>query len=351
MLTGTMILASALILGSPPAMGEKTDVLYFANGDQLTCEIKSLAAGALNVSVDYLSGTISVEWAKVVRLESPQLFIIKTADGLAYSGTISTIPTGKGSPIEFQVDLVSGGQVRIAKSDIAEMSRTADKFFHRLNGSISSGIIYSKGNDNTQYSLSATLAYPRPTWGASIAFNSNFSTSSGAATSTRNQLTFDGHKLTRWRNFYYAGTASGLQSSEQGIDLQTNLGFGLGRFLKNTSSFLFSVIVGGTWQNTTYLPGASSASTESIATGMLAVSLGIVHFSKTNLQFRASALPTFDSEGRTFYSTNASYYLKLFGDLTWNLSFYGNWDTQPPAGYSSSDYGFSSGLGWTFGNW
>jgi hypothetical protein len=351
MLTGTMILASALGLASPHAMGEKTDVVYLKNGDHITCEIKSLSAGVLNISVDYLSGTIEVEWAEVVRLESPQLFIIKTADGSAYAGKISTADLGKDHPIEFQVALTSGGEVRIAKSEIAEMSKTSDKFFRRLNGSISSGVIYSKGNNNMQLSFSTTIAYPRPTWSARIAFNSSLSTSSGATSSTRNQLSFDGSKLTRWKNFYYAGSASGLQSSEQGIDLQTNLGGGLGRYFKNTNSVLFSVILGATWQNTTYVPGAAAGTTESIATGLLGVTLGIVQFSKTNLSFRASALPTFNADGRTFYNTNATYYLKLFGDLNWNLSFYGNWDTKPPQGYSGSDYGFSSGLGWTFGIW
>jgi hypothetical protein len=44
------------------------------------------------------------------------------------------------------------------------------------------------------------------------------------------------------------------------------------------------------------------------------------------------------------------YYLKLWSNLTFNLSLYGNFDTRPPEGLSGSDYGFSSGLGWTFGS-
>jgi len=32
------------------------------------------------------------------------------------------------------------------------------------------------------------------------------------------------------------------------------------------------------------------------------------------------------------------------------ISFYGKWDTQPPAHFSGSDYGTSSGIGWTVGN-
>jgi len=33
-----------------------------------------------------------------------------------------------------------------------------------------------------------------------------------------------------------------------------------------------------------------------------------------------------------------TYYVKLIGNLSWNVSFYGNWDNQPPASFSGSDY-------------
>jgi hypothetical protein len=46
---------------------------------------------------------------------------------------------------------------------------------------------------------------------------------------------------------------------------------------------------------------------------------------------------------------NAAYYVKLFSNLKWNVSFYGNWDNQPLPGFASGDYGTSSGLSWTFG--
>jgi hypothetical protein len=55
------------------------------------------------------------------------------------------------------------------------------------------------------------------------------------------------------------------------------------------------------------------------------------------------------TERLLFINTNATYYIKITGDLSWNVSFYGNWDNQPPARYSGSDYGTSSGLSYTFG--
>jgi hypothetical protein len=42
--------------------------------------------------------------------------------------------------------------------------------------------------------------------------------------------------------------------------------------------------------------------------------------------------------------------VKIFGDISWNFSFYGNWDNRPPIGLSGSDYGSTSGISWSFGN-
>jgi hypothetical protein len=53
---------------------------------------------------------------------------------------------------------------------------------------------------------------------------------------------------------------------------------------------------------------------------------------------------------RVYVDTNASYFVKLFGKLSWNVSSYVNVDTRPPVHFSGSDYGTSSGLSLNFGN-
>ena len=75
------LIGAALVLAPALFAREKTDVLVMKNGDRLTCQVKGLDAGVLYVSFDYIDGTASVEWSKVARLESDQLFIVKTEDG------------------------------------------------------------------------------------------------------------------------------------------------------------------------------------------------------------------------------------------------------------------------------
>src|SRR5215469_16483388 len=76
-----LILSFILLLAVPLTARDKIDVLIMKNGDRMTCEVKGLDAGVLYVSFDYIDGTASVDWSKVARLESDQLFVVKTAGG------------------------------------------------------------------------------------------------------------------------------------------------------------------------------------------------------------------------------------------------------------------------------
>lgn len=351
MLIGTVLLGAALALSPPTAVGPKTDVLYMKNGDRLTCEIKTLDAGALHVSLDYVDGTIAVGWGSIARLESTKLFIVQLSDGSVYSGTLKVVPSDVPDSVRIQIEESSGNTVLIDKGQIAGLGGTSDKFWGRFNGTIASGVSYTKGNNSTTYSFSSTIAYPRPRWSASLTLNSNLNASEGASTSTRNQLDLNAAHLLRWSHWFYTGWGGFLQSAEQGISLQTSLGGGVGRFLENTSDVKASLGGGLVWQATRYESSVNGAPTEDVLGLAVIGRLNYVRFKTTTINLTANGIPALNELGRFFFNTNASVYFQLFGDVDWNVSFYGNWDTRPPSGSSGSDYGVNSGLSWTFGDW
>lgn len=350
MVFGTALLGAALLWGPTTDVGPREDVLFMKNGDRMTCEIKTMDAGAVYVSLDYVDGTISVEWSRIARLQSPQLFLVELDDGSVYSGLISIDPVEGTDSVMVQITPPSGPPLSIEKSRIAGLSRTSDTFWGRLNGNLSSGISFTKGNETTTYNISSNVNYPRPRWSASLTFNSNLSSSAGTSTSTRNQLSLNVGHLMRWNNWFYSGFASGLQSAEQQISLQTGLGGGVGRYFKKTSNVKISGTGGLVWQQTTYESSVTSTDVQSILGAMLLGKVQYVRFKKMSLVLTADAIPSLSEVGRFYFNTNASYFLKLFGEINWNLSFYGNWDTKPPAGTTGNDYGLNSGLSWTFGN-
>jgi hypothetical protein len=343
------ILLGVILVAPTLYARDKTDALVMKNGDRITCAVNGLERGVLYVELDYVDGTVSIDWSKVARLESGQLFYVKTEDGSVYTGTLGTSERAAGQPVRIHVMAAPEHEAVIEASQIVRMTPTSENFWERFDGWISLGVIYSKGNQSTQYSLSSTTEYIREHWGAKAGFDSNLSSSTGVNTSTRNFVDLSAYHWLPGDRWYYSGLASFLQSSEQGIGLQSTFGGGVGRYLVNTNFASVKVLGGVAWQNTSYRQSAVPTGSSNVTAALITTDARLFRFSKTNLDASATLLPALSDPGRIRFSANTTYYVKLFSNLKWNVSFYGNWDNQPPPGFSGSDYGTSSGVSWTFG--
>jgi len=344
------IMVCVLLWVAPMLARESTDVIVMKNGDHLTGEIKGMSQGVLYISMSYILGSSDVQWSAVDHIESKQLFLVKTQAGTVYTGTLSTAEIEKGQPMTIEVVESSSKQTTMERQIVVEMDQTSEHFWQRFNGQVNTGITYTKGNQSTQYNLSSDVAYPRERWQATASFNSTLSTSTGVSATTRNQLSLGAQHLLRWKNWFYAGAAGLLQSSVQGINEQWSLGGGVGRSLKNSNRCKIYLVGGFGWQTTNYAPSVFVSSPQNVATGLVSGGLKFYRFNKTTIQFTGSVFPAISQPGRVYTNVNASYYIKLSGRLSWNVSFYGNWDNRPPPTFSGSDYGTSSGLSITWGN-
>jgi hypothetical protein len=346
----TIILSSTLLFSLPLVAQESKDVIVMKNGDRITGDIRGLSAGVLSVRVRYIDGRISVQWSQVAHLESNKLYLVQTESGAVYTGKLSTSGESEDPPIRIEVAATPEREVEIPPRQIISLGPTSDSFWHRFDGAVNTGLLYSKGNESVQFNLSSQVAYYRERWSSEVSFNSTFASNSGANLSTRNQTDISTMKLLRWNNWFYAGTASFLQSSVQEINLQTTLGAGVGRYLKNTNRASIYVLGGFGWQNAGYKEYTVDQGTQNTAVSFVATDFKAFKFKKTNLDISASAVPSISGPGRVHFNTNAIYNIRFTPDLSWNFSFYGSWDSRPPATFPGSDYGTSSGLSWTFGN-
>jgi hypothetical protein len=327
-----------------------TDVIVMKNGDRFTCEIKGLSAGVLSVKLSYIDGTIGVQWSQVAHLESTRLFLVQTESGTVYTGKISTTGASNDPPIKIEIAEAPSREVEVDQRKIIKLNQTAEGFWHRFDGAVSTGLLYSKGNESTQYNVSSQVAYNRERWSSELLFNSSLASNSGSTLTTRNQTDLDTLRLLPWNNWFYAGYASFMQSSVQEINLQTTLAGGVGRYIKNTNRSSIYLLGGLGWQNVGYGQNTVDHGSQNTAVGFVAGQVKVFKFKKTNLDVSASLLPAITDAGRVHFNANAVYYVKIIQDLSWNFSFYGSWDSRPPSTLPKSDYGTSSGLSWTFGN-
>jgi hypothetical protein len=342
-------LLAAILAVSPLPAREKSDVIVMKNGDKITCEVKGLSSNTLYISVDYILNTISVDWTKVDHIDSKQLFLVRTQSGVVYVGALSSPDTPDRRPLELEILEAPEKKVTLKRSEVINASETSRSFWERWYGDLGSGFTYTKGNETAQYNLNSELGYGTERWTAGATYNSVLTTSTGVTTSTRNQISVSGQRLLRWNNWYYTGLANFLQSSVQGIQLQSTFGGGIGRNIVSTGSTLFTVYGGFAWQQINYQQTVVPAQTQQVSFALLGTGFKLFRFNRTTLDFTANLLPALSDPGRLQFNANTSYYVKLWGKLNWNFTFYANWDNRPPPGFAQSDYGASSGLSISFG--
>ena len=328
---------------------DKSDVIVMKNGDKITCEVKGLSSNTLYISVDYILNTISVDWTKVDHIDSKQLFLVRTQGGIVYAGALSSPSAPDRRPLELEVWEAPEKKVTLKRSEVINVAETSRSFWQRWNAELGSGFTYTKGNQTAQYNLNSDLGYGTERWGAAANYNSYLTTSTGVTTSTRNQLSLSGQRLLRWNNWYLTGLMNFLQSSVQGIQRQDTFGGGIGRNIVNTGGTLFSVYGGFAWQQINYQQTVLPAQTQHVTFGLLGTQFKMFRFNRTTLDFSANLMPALSDPGRLQFNANTSYYVKLWGKLNWNFTFYANWDNRPPPGFAQSDYGASSGLSISFG--
>src|SRR3954454_18576486 len=238
----TAILLNALIfIAAPLVARESTDIVVLKNGDRVTGEIKGLRGGVLKIDLSYVDGTLSINWLKVASVESKQLFVIHGQDGSIYTGTLS-MAADQAEKIR-----IAGGEDPAAVVDhsrVVKIEETSNSFVNGWSGGLSMGLVYSEGNRSTQNTFDSELEYRRPRWGVGAGYNSSLSANTGAETASRYQFDLDGNRQLPWKNYYYGGLGSFLRSSVQGIDLQTTIGGGIGRYFKNTNRAIVSVMGG-----------------------------------------------------------------------------------------------------------
>jgi hypothetical protein len=329
---------------------DKSDVIVMKNGDKITCEVKGLSSNTLYISVDYILNTLSVDWTKVDHIESKQMFLVKTQDGAVYRGTLSTPNAPEERPKEIEIVQSTDKAAKLERDRVVIIDETSSNLWQRMNGQVGLGFNYTKGNETSQYALNSQVGYVEERWSAGAAYNSSLSSSAGTNVSTRNELSLQARKLMRWNNWYYIGVTDFLQSSVQGIQLQESFGGGVGRNLINRGSTYLTAYGGFAWQQINYQQAIVPARTQQVTTGLLGTQLRLFRFSRATLSVNATLLPALTDPGRVQFNLNTSYYVKLWGQLNWNCTFYGNWDNRPPPGFVGSDYGASSGLSISFGN-
>ena len=344
-LTGVLATMALLACGRP-ALADKTDIVYLRNGDRLTCEIKNLERGRLQVSTDSM-GTVYIEWKDVLRISSPGRFIIELEDGTRVEGSLAADEAGSRLLVQDPDSETGDGQlIDMATVVWIDPLKLDSVRIQRWDGSVSAGFDATRANSRT--SLSASFSARRRAEDFVLTLNGSvYSTSQDEAEDTLTAnlgAVYRGLREDRW---FWAGLGALERNDQLGIDLRTIAGAGYGRFLVQSGRSLWSV-TGGLAVANEQRAGDEDAETNVEAFFNTEYEFFTYDTPKTTLTTALTVFPSLTDSGRVRAKLDFDLRRELVKDLFIGLSVYDSYDSRPPEEGTRNDYGIVTSLGYTF---
>lgn len=321
---------------------QKTDVVYMQNGDRITGEIRSLEKGSLSIKPDYVSSSIIVDWTKVDRLESSQLFVVVDPHGNSYLGSF-------GKSTEKNVLHIVGPEgASLPHDSVIEISEIGSTFVKRMRGNIDAGLSVPGPNQPNDLSVQAGLTYQSERQIYSLTSSSQFTTQENAPDVNETTVKSSAFYQLRHSNWYAGAIANFLSSSEQQIALQSTVGAALAKRLIFTSKTDLTTIGGLGYTRQRNASGAQSTGNRNSLDSAFAVQYSTFRFDSTTFDTAAWVYPSLTSPGHVRFTFNQDVYYKFLGDFYIRISFYDNYDNQPVIGAPANNPGGSTSVGWSF---
>lgn len=318
----------------------KTDTLILYNGDKVTCAVKQLTLGKLQVKTSDL-GTLNIKWYKIAQIETKQILEIILKDRTKIYGTMS-----KTDSIGYVI-IKSGLMIEDVYPimEIVSINQIAKNFWQGLDGSFSYGLSYSKGTDNLQSNLAANVSYRTNNFLNKLLVNSIISNNSQEL-SRKQDVTYSLFYYFKKRAFVNS-TIAWQQNSELGIDSRYLGGLGIGYIAVQSNSNLLKLMMGPIANIELDDQANKSQALEAI----FSLNYNLYLFSNPKISISSYAIlyPGITDWGRFRSDLNTQISWEIFSNFTFGLSVYFNSDNKPSSTTASkTDWGSTTSIGYTF---
>lgn len=341
----SILLLAVPVLLHLNASGQKTDAVYFPNGDRLYGEIKRLDLGLLYLDTKYM-GTEDIEWNDIQRIVTRKTFLIQTRDGNIREGIMSY-----DSPEE--VVLIFGdSSLTVPSTDVIKLINLGQKIWDRFKGELGFGLNFTQANRNLNLNSNAGLTYRGLKYVSSVGISNVFSTSKSDEERYRKiDLDVEGGRL------FARSWAALLQyayemNSELGFDNRHLVTGGIGVNALRTEKTNLVAKTGLAYNRESFVSGVDSVKTVTDNVEW-PVSLMFEAFTydipEIDIEIDLGYVPSLTDAGRHRLNTRVTIALEFIDDFWINFTFYDNFDNRvPDTGMKSNDYGFTSGISYSF---
>ena len=312
------------------SFAQKNDVVMLLNGDRITGEIKSLQTGLLNFKTDNM-GTIDIEWIKIDKIWTDNIFEVELVDGRTYYGSIEP-GNDSGTLLVKGVTL----ETRLFMEYIVKITRIKESFWDILSGYIKLGVSFTKASQIGQISFGFNGKYRTKVFYSELNANSVITTTKDKSTSRKQDifLTYNRFLENRW---YWAGIIGAEENTELGIKLRTSFGGGIGNNFIQTNVNWLGGLAGLTLNREWFIDSTEAKyNIEGLLNGNY--QLFIYDHPKVSLETILNIYPSITNFGRIRSNLDVNLDWEIFLDFYWVLSFYFNYDNKPTSNASESDY-------------
>ena len=335
-----------LQLMSTPVMGrDKTDVVILKNGDHITGEIKSLERGKMSLSTDSM-GTINIEWEDVERVTSQWVFEVETETGLRTFGSLS--PAAESQTMEI---IGESSRNTLNQTSVVRLTQIEAGFMARLEGYVDLGFNFARANRATQWTFGSEVKTRGETRQVRASLSSFFDDRKDVDSTTRNVLTVDYTRFFSGR-WLVTGLSSFTQNQELDLDLRSSFGGDLGRHVIQNNRSLLTVRAGAVFTRELFAPtevdpmGEERSNIE--GSGTIAWELFSFQDPEIDITTTVTVLPSLSDWGRLRADMDTRIRFELFKDFSWSATLFDNYDSRPPEGNETNDFGVTTSVGWSF---
>ena len=333
---------AAVCLGSPAVAfaRPKTDVVLLKNGDRITCEIKKLDRGLLQVSTDDI-GTISIEWLKVASVTSTFIFEVETTAGSLHYGSLEPGAAG-------ELGVVLGeNRAALALYEIVRITTIEATFWDRLYGNIGLGGSYTQSSGVAQASANFLLGSRRPAfeWRTSIDATLTVQESEPDSGRVNAQAGYTRLLRNRW---LVPGYVMLERNTDLGYELRATAALGVGRIVMQSNRTWLRLGAGLAANREVPVDGETITNIE--LNFPFAYEVFTYDYPKFDLTVGLTAFPSLSDWGRFRFNSDLTLSRELFtSDFYVAFTVYDDYDSRPPTeDASKNDVGVTFSLGWKF---
>ncbi|MEN8141896.1 MAG: DUF481 domain-containing protein [Thermodesulfobacteriota bacterium] len=330
-----VLLLAPLSLAGELMARAKVDTVVLANGDSLTCEIKELANGRLQLSTNYTRSSFNLDWREVKRLVSPAHFEIDLEDGSTIYGQLAD--SGLDQMIRVEHD---GSHRLVERSQVVAIVPISPAFKDRVKLNLGAGYVAYKAQNQRNFNLSADGRYRD---------RKRLLTVSGSwINMEQDEVSNDDQAETSLRVFNraeaglsairFVGPRWGvlaivdfLQSDELDLDYRLTSGVGVSRILVKSNRNYFRTSGGLAYTNESY--GTESSGDRNNMEAFWGLTLGRFVFREpeTEISSRLVIFPSITNSGRWRSELNVKLRYELFHDFFLQLTVFDSYDSDPPS--------------------